>query len=206
MRIKTAIAIISLSAVALVSTCQTPVTAPAAKIPVAVESAAAHQENQDGSSGQAQPAALKPSSEVLLIVETPIPAPPQVDAASMKVAAVDSNRAEIVITINMENPNVFEISPPTITYDYHLNRNSFIKGIIESENSLAASSVTMVIFRLFVNYSDLYRSYRQLQASALTEIPSFLTMTCDYENPDFTWEALNFELAGTLPLMRRRLP
>jgi len=96
----------------------------------------------------------------------------------------------------MENTNVFEIPPPKITYDYQLSRNSFIKGIIESDRLLAASSVTPVFFRLVVNYSDLYRSNRTLRNSNLAELPSLLIMTCELD------EVMNFELTGTLPLVR----
>jgi len=189
MNTKILTAIILFCAILIISTCKTSAPAPE---PV--------QELEQPAS------AVEPSAEAVLTVEykkePSIPVPPQVDKASMRIGTIDSNRAEIVVTINVENPNVFEILPPIITYDYHLNRNSFIRGIIESENPLAASSVTPVVFRLFVSYSDLYRSYRHLRSSNLTEIPSFLTMTCDYENPDFTWEILKFELADTLPLIR----
>ena len=189
MNIKKIVIIISLCAVLVISTCQTSATVSIEPVQPAVSESSAV------------------NTEKVLIVESkaelPVTKPPQVDMASMKIGNINPNRAEIVVTINVENPNVFEISPPIITYDYHLNRNSFIRGIIEGENLLAASSVTPVVFRLFVSYSDLYRSYRQLRTSNLTEIPSFLTMTCDYKNPNFTWEVLNFELAGTLPLIRQ---
>ena len=188
---KNIIVIISFCAILIISTCQT-----STPVPVFVEPV-----QEPVRTIAPEPAAIS-VSVIEHKKEPPIPVPPQVDMAYMRIGNIDSNRAEIVVTINVENPNVFEISPPTITYDYHLNRNSFIRGIIESEDLLAASSVTPVVFRLFVSYSDLYRNYRQLRSSNLTEIPSFLSMTCDYENPGFSWEILNFELTGTLPLMR----
>ena len=202
MQIKIIITIITLCVILIISTCKTPAPAVAEffEEPVQIPEL---------------PAVLQPVFEEVSIIEpeeeplfisvplpAPVPVPPQVDAASMKIGNINLNRAEIIVTINVENPNEFEIMPPTITYDYHLNRNSFIRGIIESENRLAASSVTPVVFRLFVSYSDLYRNYRQLRNSPLAEIPSFLSMTCDYDNPDFTWEIMSLELTGTLPLMR----
>jgi len=135
-------------------------------------------------------------------IEPRIPQPPQIDVASMKIENINPNRAQILVTINVENTNVFEIPSPTITYDYRLDRNSFIKGIIESETLLAASSITPVEFRLLVFYTDLYRSNRQLRTSGIHEIPSSLVMTCNFDIPVIDLQPMFFELTGTLPLLR----
>jgi len=135
-------------------------------------------------------------------LEPRIPQAPHIDVASMRIENINSNRAMILVTINVENTNVFEIPSPTITYDYWLDRNSFIKGIIESDTLLAASSITPVEFRLFVFYADLYRSNRLLRTSRAHEIPSKLVMTCNYDIPVIDFQPMFFELTGTLPLLR----
>jgi LEA14-like dessication related protein len=140
--------------------------------------------------------------EIEIEKEHPVPQPPQIEMASMKIENINSNRAEILVTINVENSNVFEIPSPRIIYDYQLNRNSFIRGIIESDKLLAASSTTPVVFSLLVHYADLYRSNRQLRTSNLTNIPSLLIMTCDFDILDLDIESMHFEIADTLPLMR----
>jgi len=140
--------------------------------------------------------------EIEIEEEKPILQPPLIEMASMKIGNINSNRAEILVTINVENTNVFEIPSPRITYDYQLNRNSFIRGIVESDKLLAASSTTPVEFSLLVLYADLYRSNRQLRTSNLTNIPSLLIMTCDFDILDLDIEPMHFEIADILPLMR----
>ena len=131
MNTKVLFAIITLNAVLIITACQTPP-------PVFIE--------------PLQPAAAEsPAENFIESAKTditaesrekpPVPIAPQVDMATMKIGNINSSRAEIVVTINVENPNVFEIPPPTITYDYHLNRNSFIRGIAEPISSPLAKAM-----------------------------------------------------------------
>ncbi|MCL2441579.1 MAG: LEA type 2 family protein [Treponema sp.] len=124
---------------------------------------------------------------------------PQVNRPSMRMENADINRAIINVTVNVQNPNPFPIPSPKITYDYQLNRNSFIKGTIENEGLLAASASTPVVFQLIVNYADLFRSFSAMRN--LFEVPSLLILTCDLGIPVFS-DILRFEVGGTLPLFR----
>ena len=124
---------------------------------------------------------------------------PKLSMPSMKIDSMDLTKAEVLVTLNMENPNVFSLPPVKIAYDYQVNRNSFIKSSMETEGPLAASSVTPVSIRFPVNYADLYRSFQSLLTSS--EVPSSFTMTADFGIPAFN-DAFNLEIPGTLPLIR----
>jgi LEA14-like dessication related protein len=130
--------------------------------------------------------------------ELPIPQVPKLSTPSMRIDRADLTRVEILASVNVENPNVFELPPPRIAYDYFVNRNSFIKGTIETPGPLAASSVTPVTFRLIVTYVDLLRTFSNL--SSLSEIPSLLNMTFDFAMPVFSGEPFSLQVPGTLPL------
>jgi len=130
----------------------------------------------------------------------PLPQLPQVSRPVMRIENANITRAEILVTFNVQNPNIFEIPSPKITYDYQLNRNSFIKGNIESDGMLAAASTTPVVFRLIVNYADLFRNFSAMRN--LFEVPTLLIMTCDFGMPVFSNEAMRFEVSGTLPVLR----
>ena len=143
----------------------------------------------------------------LEIVETaeimevlPEPQSPLPGAASMRIQSIDSNRAIINVIVNFENPNVFEIPSPRILYNYQLNRISFIRGMIESEKPLAASSVTPVSFRLMVSYADLFRSFTSFRN--LSEVPSLLTLVCEFANPVYNERMTSLEIPGILPIRR----
>jgi len=142
----------------------------------------------------------EPVQQELIIVELeepPIGQPPQMGAASMEILSIDSVRAEIIITVNFDNPNVFAVPSPKITYNYLLNRHVFIRGIIENERTLNPSSVTPVSFRLFVNYTDLFRSFPALRNQ--NEVPSLIVLTYEF-GAQGGGEIVNLEIAGVLPL------
>jgi LEA14-like dessication related protein len=125
---------------------------------------------------------------------------PQIRTPVMRMENANITRAIINVTVNVVNPNPFEIPVPRITYDYLLNRSSFIKGNIESQTPLAPLSTTPVVFQLIVTYSDLFRSFSAMRN--LFEVPALLIVTCDFGIPAFSGEAMRFEVAGTLPILR----
>jgi len=130
--------------------------------------------------------------------ELPLPQLPRFSSPSVTLSSRDTTKAELVVSINIENPNVFELPSPKINYDYSLNRNSFIKGVAESESPLAPSAVTPLTFRLVVTYADLFRSFASLLTAR--EVTSLLSLTCDLGIPFFSGETLKLEIPGTLPL------
>jgi len=127
----------------------------------------------------------------------PLPQVPQITAPSMRVDKVDILGAEIVVSLNINNPNVFSMPSPIISYNYMINRNTFISGRVD-DRPLAASSNTPVVFRMIVNYADLFRTFASLVTAR--EVASTLSLNCDFNIPVFRTDALNLELAGTLPL------
>jgi len=130
----------------------------------------------------------------------PLPQLPRISAPTMRMENANVTRAIVNVTVNVQNPNPFEIPTPAITYDYQLNRNSFIKGNVESEKPLAASSSTPVNFQLVVTYADLFRSFTAMRN--LFEVPSLLIVTCDLGMPMLRRDPLRFEVGGTLPILR----
>jgi len=132
--------------------------------------------------------------------DLPLPQLPSINSPTMVIEKVDFSKAEILVTVNVENPNAFEIPAPKIFYDYQLNKKSFIKGNIENETILAPSSVTPVKFRLIVNYSDLFRTFTNLGHTR--ETASLLVLTCDFGIPVFSGETRQFQISGVFPLRR----
>jgi len=130
----------------------------------------------------------------------PLPQLPRIRTPSMRMENANTTRAEINVTVNVENPNPFELPMPKIEYDYQLNKNSFIKGNLENEGTLAANKVTPVTFKLIVNYADLFRNFSSLLNAFQTN--SLLIITCDYGLPALSSEPQRFEVSGTLPVLR----
>jgi len=132
--------------------------------------------------------------------ELPMLQLPKLSMPSMKIDSMDLTKAEILVTVNVENPNVFQLPPPKIAYEYMVNRSSFIKSSVETARPLAASSVTPVSIRFSVNYADLYRSIQSLPN--LSEVPSLLQLITDFGVPALNSETFRLEIPGSLPLLR----
>jgi len=132
--------------------------------------------------------------------DIPLPQLPQVSRPSVRMDNANPTRAIMTISMNVTNPNSFEIPAPVITYDYLLNRNSFIKGEIKNDGKLAPNAATPVTFQLTVTYADLFRSFSSLRN--LYEVASLLIVTCNLGIPYFGSEPLRYEVAGTLPILR----
>jgi LEA14-like dessication related protein len=130
----------------------------------------------------------------------PIPQLPRLSMPSMSIGTVDFTKAEILVTVNVENPNAFELPPFTIAYDYLVNRNSFINSSIETAAPLAAAAVTPVIIRLSVNYADLFRNFQSLLNSG--EVPSLISLTGNFGIPAFSGENFNMQIPSSLPLLK----
>jgi LEA14-like dessication related protein len=132
--------------------------------------------------------------------DIPLPQLPLISQTNMIIESADYSKAQIMVTINVENPNAFEVPSPKFYYDYQLNKKSFIKGVIENETPLAPSSVTPVKFRMVVNYADLYRTFSGFSFSR--ETAGLLVLTCDFGIPVFSGETMHFEIPGSFPVRR----
>jgi len=130
----------------------------------------------------------------------PIPQLPKIRTPSMRMENANTTRAEIIVTINVENPNPFELPMPKIEYDYQLNKNSFIKGNLENEGVLAANKTTPVTFKLVITYADLFRSFASLMTQF--QVNTLLIVTCDFGIPSLGSTPQRYEVPGTLPVLR----
>ena len=130
----------------------------------------------------------------------PIVQLPKISAPTMRIENRDNTKVEILASITVENPNRFPIPSPKFSYDYQLNRASFLKGDVENKEPLASSSSTPVNFRMVVNYADLARSVASSLLTGNTSLTSLLKVTGDMKIPAFTGEGYSREISGTLPL------
>jgi len=129
--------------------------------------------------------------------ELPLPQLPKLSAPTMSIGSRDLTRAEVLVTMNIENPNVFPLPPITIKYDYKLNSNSFLSGDTKSE-TIPPNSTAPVVFRLGVNYADVLRIIGSLLTSS--SVSSSISLSGDFGIPAFGGETFNLSASGTLPL------
>ena len=125
---------------------------------------------------------------------------PKLSRPSFKVDKLDFTKAELVFSIDVENPNQFPLPMPKMEYDYKVNNNSFIKSSVVAGTALAAAAVTPVLVRLSVNYLDLFRTFQSLRS--MNEVPSILSMKSDFNIPAFPNNPAIADQAVSLPLLK----
>ncbi|MCL2762056.1 MAG: LEA type 2 family protein [Treponema sp.] len=125
---------------------------------------------------------------------------PKLSAPSMKIDQLDFTKAELLFTIDVNNPNPFELPFPQMAYDYLVNNNSFIKNSVGIAAPLAAAAITPVLIKLTVNYVDLYQAFQNLRNA--NEVPGLLSLKTDFGIPAFIDEVVSTQAAGSLPLLK----
>jgi len=130
----------------------------------------------------------------------PLPQTPKINSPSIKLGTIDTTKAELIVAMKLENPNSFQIPAPKITYDYMINRNSFIKGNVANQKPLAAKSTSDVEFRMQVNYTDLFRSFASLITAR--EVSTSLNYSCDFGLSELGFNIVSSALPFTLPIRR----
>jgi LEA14-like dessication related protein len=132
--------------------------------------------------------------------ELPMPQLPKISAPVMKIEKMDLTMLEWSISLNVENPNSFELPPPNITFNYQVENRTFIQNTLPNKGQLAAASVTPVVFGLAVYYADIFRVFSNLRNSANAQ--SQLDITFDFGVPVFSGENFNLHIPVSLPLSK----
>jgi LEA14-like dessication related protein len=125
---------------------------------------------------------------------------PKFTMPAMKFDKLDFTKAELLFTVNVENPNSFNLPSPKMAYEYLVNKNSFIRSTIDSAAPLAAGAVTAIPIRITVNYAELLQKFASLRS--LGEAPSQLSLRSDFSIPAFAGESFQSEAGGSLPILK----
>ena len=130
--------------------------------------------------------------------QIPIPQLPRLTSPSMRVENIDLNGVQIVVSVNVENPNIFALPPPVLHIDYLVNNVSFINSAVELTDPLSARAVSPLVFRFSVRFADLFSRFITLLT--FREVPVQLNITFDFLTPAFSNNNFNLQIPGILPL------
>ena len=129
----------------------------------------------------------------------PLPQIPRLSTPSLRFERADLTSTTVVFTVNVQNPNSFELPPPKINFDFQVNRTSVLNSSTSAASALMPNSTTPVSVRFTVNQADLVRV---LAANLLTasSISCSLSTSFDFGIPAFGSEPVSLQVPGTLPL------
>ncbi|MDR2543772.1 MAG: LEA type 2 family protein [Treponema sp.] len=132
--------------------------------------------------------------------EFPLLQVPKITMPSMKIDGIDFSKIQLLFSVDIENPNVFQLPSPQIAYDFLINRNSFLSGVQISSAPLAAAAATPLVIALTLEYADLFRLFQNL--INLNEVPGLLSLSGDFGVPALASEKLFQEITGSLPILK----
>jgi LEA14-like dessication related protein len=128
----------------------------------------------------------------------PLPQVPKLNTPTVRIASSNLSMVELVVSMNVENPNTFSLPPPKIAFNYMVNNTSILRNSFENRTQLAASSVTPVMFGLAVHFTDVFRIIPSLINSSSAS--TLLDMSVDFGVPAFSSQKFNLQVPGSLPL------
>ena len=125
---------------------------------------------------------------------------PKITMPTVKFEKLDFTKADLLFTLNVENPNDFDLPSPKMAYDYLVDKQPFVKSTIVGGAVLAAAAVTPVIISLSVDYADLFKNFQSLRNQS--EAPSLFSLKGDFGLPAYAGESFQTETPVTLPLFK----
>jgi LEA14-like dessication related protein len=126
---------------------------------------------------------------------------PVLSVKSVELAEIDVRGIDMIVHVNVDNPNAFSLPLPRLEWELLINENSFISGTVQSgDRSLKARGTTVVDLPLRLGYTELYNSFRSLKDSG--EAAYALALDLSFPLPALAEKPFHLEFSGSLPLPR----
>jgi LEA14-like dessication related protein len=126
---------------------------------------------------------------------------PVLSIKSVELAGIDVKGIDMMVQVNVDNPNAFGIPLPRLEWELLINENSFISGEVQGgDRSVKARGSTVVAVPLSVGYTDLYNSFLSLKNSG--EAAYTLALALSFPLPVLAEKTFHLEFSGSLPLPR----
>jgi hypothetical protein len=129
-----------------------------------------------------------------------LPKAPVFTLQDIRVENINKTMVELYVSVDLENPNGFELPQPRLAFDYQVLETSIIRSRLRNQGTLPAYSTTNVIFGIIVYYRDLYFIFPDLQRLRFREASSTLKLSCDLGVPVKDDEPTSLQVSYTLPL------
>lgn len=127
----------------------------------------------------------------------PVLQAPKFGRQVIRVEKVHPGTVEWYVSINVENPNPFELPEHKRNFTFFVEERAFIKRTIPHRHTLAQSTTTPIVFGLLVDYADVYRVFPHYITAP--EIPSHLEIAFDFEIPAFKDDKFELKMETALP-------
>ena len=125
---------------------------------------------------------------------------PKLSLKSMELTGISFTAVDLLCKVNVENPNPIDIPFPEIDWEFFVNNNSFVEGIVKNDQSIKSRSVTVVDIPLRMTYTDLFNAVKSLVDAK--EADYLLSLGAKFALPILGDKVWRLEHAGKFPVLR----
>ncbi|MDR1748194.1 MAG: LEA type 2 family protein [Spirochaetaceae bacterium] len=123
---------------------------------------------------------------------------PVVSVDSVAITEITFEKADLLVTVVVENPNSFPIPFPLIDWELDINDYNFAEGKIEQNETIGMRKSVTVEIPVSITYTELYNAVKSVAEQK--EIDYTVNIGLRFPVPVLENRRFNVEIGGTLPL------
>ncbi|MCL2380436.1 MAG: LEA type 2 family protein [Treponema sp.] len=123
---------------------------------------------------------------------------PAVSLNSVTIAGISFSGVDLIVAVDVENPNSFSIPMPDIDWELRVNEASFLQGSQRGRRSVRRWQTVTVALPVSFTFEGLYRSFASLVG--LREAAYNIALGVSFPIPLMADKVFDFEFSGTFPL------
>jgi LEA14-like dessication related protein len=126
---------------------------------------------------------------------------PKVSLNRVDIARISLSGVDLVVRLDVENPNAISIPLPKIDWELFINTASFVRGSVKENQTIRGREKTTLDIPVSVTYDGLYNSIRSLVD--LKEAAYEIALDVSFPLPIIADKVYHLDFAGVIPLLRR---
>jgi len=123
---------------------------------------------------------------------------PKLSLKSVELAGISFTGVNMVVHVNVENPNAFSIPLPKIDWQLFINSASFIQGTLKNDKTIKKQDTVTIDIPLSVTYNGLYSSISSLIETK--EAAYQIALGISFPIPIIEAKVYRLDFSGVIPL------
>ena len=128
---------------------------------------------------------------------------PTVFLNSVELAGISFNGVDLIVNVNVQNPNSFSIPMPNIDWELSVNDISFIQGSLPSGQSIRRRQTLTLALPVNFTFDELFRSFEfRAEDREIWEAAYHIALAVSFPIPSIADRVFNVDGSGVFPLPR----
>ena len=132
---------------------------------------------------------------VQTIIQQPI-----VSFHSVKLENINLNGIQLLNFIQIQNPNGFDIPFPEVGWEFFINANSFVSGVIRNSQRVRARDITLVEVPVNLDYLEIFNTFSSLKGRSQSDYK--IALAAKFNIPVIGDKVWRFEHNGNFPVLQ----